>query len=186
MSILFYSLVCHRCLFLSLVCHRCLFLFPCLPQQMSIPILLFATDVYSYSLRCLFLFPCLPQMSIPIPSDVYSYSLVCHRCLFLFPQIVYPIPLFAIDVPGLPQMSIPTCFVPHRCPFLFPCFVMLSSRYLNSYMKTSLVISLQCPYRHSNEARKSLVACLDWLDKRCLNVSCPYRHPGGKEPAKSM
>ena len=36
----------------------------------------------------------------------------------------------------------------------------------------------QCPYRHSEVARSAVVT---WVDRNCLDVHCPYRHPGGRE-----
>ena len=39
----------------------------------------------------------------------------------------------------------------------------------------------QCPYRHSEEAQSSTVVCPQWVERKCLDVACPNRHPGGRE-----
>ena len=44
----------------------------------------------------------------------------------------------------------------------------------------ALWCAVQCPYRHSVKAKESSYTCPDWKAKNCLDMDCPYKHPGNK------
>ena len=71
-----------------------------------------------------------------------------------------------------PPLLPPSVWVCH-CPSFLPLCVSVS------LPPSPLTLPpIQCPYRHSEKAKRSVSVCKNWERRQCSNKRCPLRHPG--------